>query len=121
MLQLVKLLKKRREEIKADEEKIAKVVSTPAIKLTEKLRLEWDKLSKDMKNHILSFVSVFSYSEGNITKEEKFFNVYQNRSTKKVKSRLKEIDKSELYNSIVLASIEATDLDSLCKKLGISI
>lgn len=113
-----KAVQKRREQIKAEEVALAKKASIPANKLTEALKIEWNRLSKEMKDHILYMIGNTYNSE---TREERFLRTYKERRTKKIATKTKEIDKNQLYNDIVLASIEATDLASLCKKLNIEI
>ena len=108
---------KRKQEIKADKDKLTKILSVPVDKKVEALKKEFNSLSKEMKNHILTVTGV-SYNE---TREERFFRTYRNNNIKTVVSKIKELDINELRNKIILASIEATDLASLCKELNISI
>lgn len=108
---------KRKEEIKADKDQLTKILSVPVDKKVEVLKKEFNNLSKEMKNHILTITGV-SYNE---TREERFFRIYRSNNIKTVVSKIKELNINELRNKIILASIEATDLASLCKELNISI
>lgn len=103
--------------IKKDEENLRKL-ATPGI---EK---ELKQLSKELDSckNVISKMrdSAGSYYKDKI-KKEKILENYKDHLFRKIHSKIPTIDANSLENDIILASIDAKDLNELCTRLKIKL